>query len=138
MITRELVKSVKLGEGLKLKPYRCSAGKLTIGFGRNLDDVGITEEEAEYLLMNDLKRAENDAKKLPGFDNCSQVRRDVLIEMVLNLGLPRVLGFRKMLAAVSNGDYAEAARQMLDSKWHKDVGNRADRLAWRMEHDRIS
>lgn len=138
MITKQLIESVKQGEGLRLFPYRCSAGKLSIGFGRNLDDVGITELEAEYLLMNDLQRAENDAKKLPGFDNCSQVRRDVLIEMVFNLGLPRVLGFRKMLAAVSNGDYTEAARQMLDSKWHKDVGNRADRLAWRMENDRIS
>lgn len=138
MITKQLVESVKQGEGLRLKPYRCSAGKLSIGVGRNLDDVGITEEEAEYLLMNDLQRAENDAKKLPGFDNCSQVRRDVLIEMVFNLGLPRVLGFRKMLAALSKGDYTEAAHQMLDSKWHKDVGNRTDRLAWRMEHDRIS
>ena len=88
--------------------------------------------------MNDLQRAEKEEKKLPGFDNCSQVRQDVLIEMVFNLGLPRVLGFRKMLAALSNDDYSEAARQMLDSKWHKDVGNRADRLAWRMEHDRIS
>ena len=138
MITKQLIESVKQGEGLRLSPYRCTAGKLSIGYGRNLDDVGITQLEAEYLLMNDLQRAENDAKKLPGFDNCSQVRRDVLIEMVFNIGLPRVLGFRKMLAALSNGDYAEAARQMLDSKWHKDVGNRADRLAWRMENDRIS
>ena len=138
MISKQLIESVKQGEGLRLKPYRCTAGKLSIGYGRNLDDVGITKLEAEYLLMNDLQRSENDAKKLPGFDNCSQVRRDVLIEMVFNIGLPRVLGFRKMLAALSNGDYAEAARQMLDSKWHKDVGNRADRLAWRMENDRIS
>lgn len=138
MITQQLVESVKLGEGLRLKCYRCSAGKLSIGFGRNLDDVGITEEEAEYLLMNDLQRAENDAQKIPGYDKCSQIRRDVLIEMVFNIGFPRVMGFRKMLAAISAGDYKEAAVQMLDSKWHKDVGNRADRLAWRMEHDRIS
>lgn len=138
MITKQLIESVKQGEGLRLKPYRCTAGKLTIGHGRNLDDVGITELEAEYLLMNDLQRAERDASKLPGYENCSQVRRDVLIEMVFNLGLPRVLGFRKMLAAISNGDYKEAAAQMLDSKWHTDVGNRADRLAWRMENDRIS
>lgn len=138
MITEQLVKSVKEGEGLRLKPYRCTAGKLSVGYGRNLDDVGITESEADYLLLNDLDRAEKDAQKLPGYDKCSQIRRDVLIEMVFNLGLPRVLGFRKMLAAISNGDYKEAAAQMLDSKWHTDVGNRADRLAWRMENDRLS
>ena len=138
MITKQLIESVKEGEGLRYKPYRCTAGKLSIGYGRNLDDIGITKLEAEYLLMNDLQRAEQDAMKLPGYEKCSQVRRDVLIEMVFNLGLPRVLGFRKMLTALSGGNYKEAAAQMLDSKWHKDVGNRADRLAWRMENDRLS
>ena len=132
MITKGLIDSVKEGEGLRLKPYRCTAGKLTIGIGRNLDDVGITEEEAEYLLKNDLERAEKDAEKFPVYKKLNQNRKDVLIEMVFNLGYARLCGFKKMFSALEKGDYSEAANQMLDSNWHKQVGKRAERLAYFM------
>lgn len=132
MVTKALIESIKLGEGKRLKPYRCTAGKLSIGYGRNLDDVGITDEEAEYLLMHDIERAEKDTEKLPCYKKLNQTRKDVLIEMVFNMGLPRVLGFKKMLAALDAGDYSEAANQALDSKWARDVGERANRLAYFM------
>lgn len=132
MVTKALIESIKVGEGKRLKPYRCTAGKLSIGYGRNLDDVGITDEEAEYLLMHDIERAEKDTEKLPCYKKLNQTRKDVLIEMVFNMGLPRVLGFKKMLAALDAGDYSEAANQALDSKWARDVGERAKRLAYFM------
>jgi len=132
MITKALVDSVKIGEGLRLFPYRCTAGKLTIGYGRNLDDVGISKEEAEYLLMKDLEKAEKEAEKFPVFKKLNQARKDVLIEMVFNLGYARLYGFKKMFAALEKGDYSEAANQMLDSNWHKQVGKRAERLAYFM------
>ena len=132
MVTKALIESIKLGEGKRLKPYRCTAGKLSIGYGRNLDDVGITDEEAEYLLMHDIERAEKDTEKLQCYKKLNQTRKDVLIEMVFNMGLPRVLGFKKMLAALDAGDYSEAANQALDSKWAIDVGERAKRLAYFM------
>lgn len=130
MITASLIESIKLGEGKRLKPYKCPAGKLSIGYGRNLDDVGITDEEAEYLLINDIKRAEKDAEKLSCYKKLNQNRKEVIIEMVFNMGLPRVLGFKKMLAALDAGNYSEAANQALDSKWARDVGERAKRLAY--------
>lgn len=132
MITDSLVGRVKLHEGLRLMPYRCSAGKLTIGYGRNLDDVGISNEEAEYLLKHDLENAEKEAEKLDCYKKLNQNRKDILIEMVFNLGYPRLCGFKKMLSALDRGDYDGAANEMLDSKWARDVGERAKTLAYFM------
>ena len=132
MITKALIDSVKDGEGLRLKPYHCTAGKLTIGFGRNLDDVGITEEEAEYLLMHDLEKAEKDAEKFPVYGKLNQSRKEVIVEMVFNLGYSRLSKFKKMFEALEKGDYSSAADQMLDSAWHTQVGKRAERLAYKM------
>lgn len=116
-------------EGLRLKPYTDSVGKLTIGVGRNLTDVGILEAEAYVMLDHDIFLATRDAQKLPFFVNLDPVRQDVLVDMVFNLGLPRLRGFVNMLAAMADGNWAEAANQMLDSKWATQVGNRAQELA---------
>ena len=113
-------------EGLRLKPYRCSAGKMTIGYGRNLDDVGISEEEASYLLNNDIKRAEGDLISIfPYFSGFSKSRQDALLDMMFNLGKTRFLGFKKMIAAIKNDDWKEAKIQAMDSKWAAQVGYRA-------------
>ena len=116
-------------EGLRLKPYRDSVGKLTIGVGRNLDDEGIAESEAYVMLDNDIIKHTLEANKLPIFVALDQVRRDVLIDMVFNMGLPRVFGFKKMLAALAESDWEKAAAEMRDSKWAMQVGNRALELA---------
>ncbi len=116
-------------EGLRLKPYRCSAGKLTIGVGRNIEEVGITEEEAMTLLSNDISRVIKELeRRVPAFANLNEVRRRVLIDMGFNLGIGRLIKFRRMLAALEAGDYAQAAVEMLDSRWARQVGNRAIRL----------
>lgn len=132
MITDALISSVKRHEGLRLKMYKCTAGKNTIGYGRNLDDVGISADEAELMLKHDLENAEIDAKRFPVYEKLNQVRKDVLIEMVFNLGYSRLSGFKKMFAALERKDYDEAANQMLDSKWARDVGERARTLAYFM------
>lgn len=126
--------SVKVHEGLELKPYRCSAGKLTVGYGRNLEDVGISRAEAEMLLERDLHQALSDARSLVStFDAMNTVRQAVLVEMAFNLGKARLSGFRNMLAALDKHDYRRAAHDMLDSKWAVQVGTRATTLARRME-----
>ena len=132
MITDALIASVKRHEGLRLKVYKCTAGKNTIGYGRNLDDVGISADEAEYLLKHDLENAEIDAQRFPIYEKLNQVRKDVLIEMVFNLGYSRLSGFKKMFAALERKDYDGAANEMLDSKWARDVGERAKTLAYFM------
>lgn len=123
---RELVRD----EGLRLKPYRCTAGRLTIGVGRNLDDAGLTAEEADYLLENDIGRAMADLDRaLPWWRGLSGARQRALANMCFNLGLSRLLGFRTMLADLAAGDGAGAARAALDSAWARQVGRRADRIA---------
>lgn len=117
-------------EGLRLKPYRCSAGKLSIGVGRNLDDVGISKGEAEHLLANDIARAMVDLDRLmPGWRVLDPARRRALLNMVFNMGRPRFAGFRKLRAAVAAGDFAGAGEEALASRWAGQVGARAERIA---------
>ena len=121
-------------EGLRLKPYRCSAGKLTIGVGRNIEDVGITEEEAMAMLSNDISRVIGELdRRVPAFANLNEVRRRVLIDMGFNLGIGRLMKFRRMLAALEAENYARAAVEMMDSRWARQVDNRAVRLKRMME-----
>ena len=117
-------------EGLRLKPYRDSVGLLTIGVGRNLDDVGISESEALVLLDHDIDRARADlARAFPWTQNLDPVRRDALTNMCFNIGIGRLRGFAKMLAALQAGNWVEAAEQALDSKWAVQVGSRSHELA---------
>ena len=131
----DLVSSIKKHEGLRLKPYKCSAGKLTIGYGRNLDDIGISRSEANDLLLEDIKRAQDAASQFNWWRNLDGKRQDVVVEMIFNLGLPRFLQFKKAIQALRDQDYDEAADQMLDSKWAKQVGKRAVTLADKMRFD---
>lgn len=114
-------------ERLRLFPYRCSAGKLTIGVGRNLDDVGISEEESDLMLENDLLRTWRDANSIfHEFHSYSENRRNALLDMIFNLGKSRFLKFKKMIQAVKAEDWEEAAIQATDSRWYSQVGKRAD------------
>lgn len=122
-------------EGLRLKPYRCTAGKLTIGVGRNLDDVGITRDEALHLLDNDIARVRAEVNRtFPWFGAIDGTRQDVVLNMVFNLGISRFSQFFQTIKAIESGDYARAAEQMRKSLWAKQVGARAERLAVKMEH----
>lgn len=117
-------------EGMRRKPYRCTAGKLTIGVGRNLDDRGISPDEAMYMLANDIRDSRRElSAAFPWFDKLDEVRQAVLIDMCVNLGLSRLQGFRNTLALIGVGKYEAAAQEMLDSKWSEQVGRRAQRLS---------
>jgi len=129
----DLIEQLKIDEGFRSKPYKCSAGKLTIGYGRNIEDNGITKEEAEILLYNDVGLVTNELSgTFSWFYGLSKIRKSVLINMAFNLGMPRLKAFKRMIAALGVNDYEEAARQMLDSKWANQVGDRATRLANQM------
>lgn len=132
-MTDKLTEMLVEHEGLRLKPYRCTAGKLTIGVGRNLDDRGITPDEALYLLRNDIEISRKElSASFPWFDGLDSVRQSVLIDMCVNLGLARLKGFRNTLALIGVGKYEAAAVEMLDSKWAQQVGRRAQRLSGMM------
>ena len=128
-----MIRQLRLHEGERLKPYRCTAGKLTIGVGRNLEDRGITAEESAYLLGNDIDSHWRElVKALPWVEQLDEVRQRVLLDMAFNLGIGGLLGFKNTLATIKAGDFQKASVMMLDSKWARQVGRRADRLAGMM------
>jgi lysozyme len=121
-------------EGLELKPYQCTADKLTIGVGRNIEDRGITEDEARYLLKNDIKIVEDELlEKKPVVAGLDAVRQRVLVDMGFNLGIPTLLKFQNMWTAIEEEDFERAADEAMDSRWAKQVGRRAERLCQAMQ-----
>ena len=114
-------------------PYRDGLGFLTIGYGRCLDRIGLSEAEAALLLDNDIAVAEAAvAANVVGLEALDEARRGVLVNMCVNLGLAGLLGFRRFLGALRTQDWERAATEMLDSRWHEQVGARAQRLAEQM------
>ena len=123
-------RGLKIDEGFRAKPYKCSAGKLTIGYGRNIEDVGISEDEALYLLNNDISYCYNKLYAVyPWFKELDGARQYVLVNMCYNIGITRLSGFKRMLKSLQFNDFETAASEMLNSKWAAQVPNRAARLA---------
>ncbi len=118
-------------EGLVLNPYKCTSGALTIGVGRNLDARGISKAEAMYMLDNDLKECINQLQTHLSdiYVTLNETRRLVLVNMCFNLGIFGLLQFRKTIAFLRAKDYESASKEMLNSKWATQVGNRAKELA---------
>ena len=109
-------------EGLRQHPYRCTAGKLSIGVGRNLDDVGITAEEAYFLLFNDIAGCKKDLQDIfPAWATFSIGRQWALIDLRFNLGPVRFRGFNRMIAAIRTGDWSRAAAELKESLWWTQV-----------------
>lgn len=131
---------VKLGEGYREKPYLCSAGKLTIGYGWNLEDNGIPHHIAEQLLEIGISTAKSDLSQVfgPSFmavlATYEPVRYMVLVDMMYNLGIKKFLGFKNMIAAVKAKDWEKAAVEAKDSKWFHDVKFRAIRNVYMLRH----
>ena len=130
----KLIDMLILHEGLELKPYQCTADKTTIGVGRNLQDVGITEDEAKYLLQNDIDRILKEVEHWSFLEKLNEPRQAVILDMVFNMGVTRFNAntWVKTFAAIQDEDFDEAANQMLDSKWANQVGQRAIRLSQMM------
>ena len=117
-------------ESLELKPYKCSAGKLTIGVGRNLEDRGISKGEAMFMLRNDIIAVASElAEKSNIFRTAPIEVRMILIDMGFNMGVPRLLQFKKTFQYIKEGDFKSASVEMLDSQWAGQVPARANGLS---------
>ena len=117
-------------EGLRLTPYRDTMGNLTLGYGRNLEDRGISPSEAEHLLANDIISTYKALdERLPWFKDLDEVRKMALMDMAFNLGVAGLLEFKGMLRALKAKHWAMAAIEALDSDWHVQVGQRARDIA---------
>ena len=121
-----LLEQLKDFEGLELKAYQCTAGKTTIGLGRNLDDYGITEEEAYYLAKNNINELEDELDRaIPWWRQLDDARQRALINLSYNVGTTTLLKFKKTLQYLEDGSYEEAVKEVLDSRWAEQVGRRA-------------
>jgi lysozyme len=117
-------------EGIRLRAYKDSIGKLTIGVGRCLETKGISEDEAMYMLKNDIDPVkEGVAQAFPWILGLDDARKDVLYEMAFQLGVNGLSGFKAMLVAVRDKDWPSASKSMLQSAWHTQTPNRCEELA---------
>ena len=140
------IQRLVVNEGLKLKPYYCPAGYLTIGIGRNLDGnplseeekafighpvkEGITNDQAFYLCRNDLKKVRADLdRELPWWRDLNADRQFVMIDLCFNMGIRKLLQFQKTLNSIATGYYVKAGEQLMQSLYAKQVGKRAERNA---------
>lgn len=113
-------------EGLVLKPYHCSQNYLSIGVGRNLDSNGISEEEAMYLLDNDIHKViEQLDKQWEVWRTFPDAAKYVCIDVAFNMGINTWMSFRKTRAYMELGEWEKAASEILDSKYAVQVGRRA-------------
>lgn len=145
-----LIEQLKRHEGFEQDYYQCTANKKTIGYGRNVDanpfstkelaylgrdcfnTEPMTEEEAEFLLVNDVNEVTALIKDhLPWADLCP-ARQAVCVNMAFNLGVSGFFKFKNMVRALHGCYYEKAAVEMLDSRWARQVSNRANELALQM------
>lgn len=130
LLAESIMDRVKQHKGFHRMLHRDTEATWTIGYGRNLDAKGVSEEEADHMLFNDLCDAINDARELvPSYDQLDPVRQGVLVEMAFSLGQAGLRTFRTMLTFITLGDFNLASQAMLDSKWARQVKTRAVRLA---------
>lgn len=121
-----LIETLIRHEGKKNKPYRCTENYLTIGVGRNLETVGLSDDEIYYLLKNDITRCHDQLNStFSWYKDLDPNRKDALINLCFNLGIGTLSKFKKALEAMEAKDYELAATEFLDSKWAKQVGQRA-------------
>lgn len=132
---KKLIEQLKLHEGVRSHPYDCPAGYLTIGVGRNISEtgLGLSDDEIEYLLRNDIERCYQELDRFSWFMDLDTVRQEALVNMCFNLGFTRLIKFTKMMGAMAEGKFSLAAAEALDSKWARQVGQRAKDIANMLE-----
>ena len=135
----ELADMLTADEGLRLKVYDDHNGDPikkgskvegypTVGIGRELQNFGLSEDEARYLLMNDINRVLWEAEAFEWWKLLNEPRKICVANMLFNLGLTRFNKFKKFQAALNTESWSIAADEMMDSKWAKQVKTRAQRL----------
>ena len=125
----KIIEMLRKHEGVETHAYKCTAGKTTIGVGRNIDPnggIGLSNDEIDYLLANDVERVDAELFQVfSWYDDLDDPRKDAIMDMCFNMGLPRLMQFKKALGAMSAKNYDSAAVEFLDSRWAKQVGQRA-------------
>ena len=135
---KSLEEMLKIHEGVRLRAYDDATGKtlkagdtlvgdLTIGIGRNLTSGGLTQREISSLLKHDIQRATKKARTYRWFDGLNEVRRAVIVSLIFNMG--SIDSFKKMRSAIAVKDWDVSSAELLDSRYARQVGDRAVALA---------
>ncbi|MGB2376138.1 MAG: glycoside hydrolase family protein [Luminiphilus sp.] len=128
-----LINMLRRHEGVKSHAYRCSENFITVAVGRNIDPeggLGLSDDEIDYLLANDIRRCKAELEEnFEWYKDLDSVRQDALVDFNFNVGLTTFLKFKKFIAAMKKGDWNAAAKELLSSKYAKQVGARADEIA---------
>lgn len=127
----KLVEQLRKHEGVRSHAYKCSANMITVGVGRNIDEnggIGLSDDEIDYLLANDIKRCQAELLAFSWFIDLDSVRQDAMTNLLFNLGMTRLLGFKNALSAMERSEFETAAAEFMDSRWAKQVGYRADEV----------
>ena len=128
----ELLQQIKEHEGLRLKPYKCPVGKLTIGYGHNLEDNGLSQSVCEYILIEDIEESKRNLYAIftrDFFDSLSNNQKIALVDMMFNLGLSKFLTFKKFIQAVKNKDFIKASAEIINSKAYQQNKRRYKKLS---------
>ena len=143
---QKLINLISDHEGVKLKVYDDYTGKElkagdvlvghpTIGIGRNVakDGLGLSQEEAEFMLMNDIDRVKEEIKNFP-IEHLNEVRTAIIIDMAFNMGITRFnpTMWKKTFQAIVNEDWQKATTEMLDSNWARQTKRRSAKLSQMM------
>jgi len=130
-----LAKELKRDEGFEDTIYKCSAGKLTIGYGINLETEKLPERIAALWLDDKIGQVLAECERFSWFHALTDIRKRVILNMVYQMGFNGVSKFKKMIAAIEINDFYNAGVEMADSKWFQQTPNRADRLIHMMKFD---
>ena len=124
-----IIEMLRKHEGVETHAYKCTAEKTTIGVGRNIDPaggLGLSDSEIDFLLANDVARVNKELIiSFPWFAELDEVRKDAMINICFQLGLPRLKKFKMSLAHMKNGDYNLAADEFLMTNWANQTPARA-------------
>lgn len=126
----EMLNIMKTEEGFRQFPYRDTNGILTIGYGRNLQSVGLSEIEAEFLFQNDVDKVEIYLENLPWYLDMDMVRRSVVANMAFNLGITKFLTFTNFIDYLKQKNYQLASSDMLNTLWADQVGKNPGQRAY--------
>ena len=122
----KLIETLRRHEGVEHTVYTDTVGIPTIGVGRNLKDVGLSDEEIDYLLIKDIERTIGLINQyFPWWTSLNQVRQEALINFVFNVGIGTAQKFKNAMKHLEEGNYEESAKEFLDSTWATQVKGRA-------------
>ena len=125
----DILDQLKRDEGNKQFPYTDTVGKITIGVGFNLTDVGLSQDEIDYILQARVNKVAASLAPYDWYAKLDPVRQAAIQNMTYNMGLNSLLHFPSMIHYLAVQDWANASAQALDSLWASQVGDRAKRIS---------